>query len=402
MSETPQAPLLIESPSSELRPDIMYDGGHLAAAKEWSVAQGLGQQTDAGFVYSGRLVSEDGAFPEGTVEIRNLPGGGEALVVDSLKDPEGFKPLSDAYDSRIANLKERTPYNVMRSIYDAVNTTMKYDLEYTNQRAANADNPARKTSLGGYIIDGKGVCLHMAVAQAWLGGKAVQDESVTGRLTSESNQTEIDAHAWSRYTPGEAEEGDILIMDPAQNFFGTLKEAVIYGKWEYFHPGEKENLFARPVGEMVTDQIIANPELSKLEVGYNKYCADAKEYLAAISATNVSESAKLALHAGGAKYLDTSGTLLAQALAGKDISFAHALNEELLQPMANDMPYRSGFEDIDPTMILDRSMVAERMRRLLTEAKKQYQPGPDWSLESEFIQKYAPRIDEQLRKALGK
>ena len=105
--------------------------------------------------------------------------------------------------------------------------------------AASVNKDKRKVSLNYYLDYGKGVCRHMALATAWMGGELARNGILEGKATAEVNQRKKDnaAHEWARYT---AKDGTVYILDPAQQYFGRLDESLErHGSWEYFRPGER-------------------------------------------------------------------------------------------------------------------------------------------------------------------
>ncbi len=198
--------------------------------------------------FTGRdIVTRDttlgGSKPEATVDIRAWLGGGEATVVDPNQDPEYYGQLRASFLQRINKKQELTEDDVTEAIYQTVGGAMKYSLQFADGKAAELaiESPDhRKVNLSVYLAEGKGVCRHMALAAAWLGGEAAAMGLLEGRLTADVNQRVTDnaAHEWARYT---TPEGRVWIIDVAQGYVGTLEDSTMLPEaWDYFRPGERE------------------------------------------------------------------------------------------------------------------------------------------------------------------
>ena len=238
-----------------------YESYHTLRADETAALRGLAKLSPEGQkLFTNRERIGRDTFPiEGMVDIRSWQAGDEAIVVDSHTEPAGYDKLRDAF-GREQRWKPDNERSVLESIYKAVGTTLSYDMAHVDtivQQVTAISPDSRKANLGLFLEDGKGVCRHMALAASWLGGEAYLHGSLDGQLTAEVNQRNKDgnrdAHEWARYTSA---SGEVYIIDPAQNFFGTLAEASVKAGWEYFRPGEKEQLAARQAGGLVVEQSV--------------------------------------------------------------------------------------------------------------------------------------------------
>lgn len=403
---TSTAHITFPGETPESRP--VYYNGHEEAARQQAVAAGLGHETPDGFEYAGRQIIEGSTFPlEGKVDIRNLPGGGEALVVDSQKDAEGFQPLENAFHAELAANPAQSTRGALEAVYKSVFKTMEYDLPFVQATVASIppDNQSRKVSLGAYISGGKGVCLHMALAEGWLGGKGAEAGLLKGTLNVEVSQRDykgkLDAHAWGRYTPGESEDSDVYILDPAQKFFGTLKEAAIYGKWEYLHPGEKQELFALPLGEAVAGQMVENPKLIALKQDYEQFKKDAEAFDKTVTERGEEPGIGDKLRGAVDNFISIANSLLSQALDGKkdDPTYRQAINDKLL-------PYLNGMlpEGVRAPRPYDRAMIPDngQVRTWLSQtmaAMRGYNHATDRGFV--YTSVVIPGIDRYVRRALG-
>ena len=207
--------------------------------------------------FSGRpIIASDTAINGGV-----YLGGGkrEAIVVDDDKYPGA---LNRVYDAAIANIygvaespngypgdvffglgkgnvlhpatigvRER----VLVSVFAAVLEAMPYSSEIVSN-IIDANNNDNKVTLNNFIEVGGGVCRHQGLLVAYV-LERLQNE---GELMSE-DKVSIDrngvpgsgAHGWARFT---SSDGTVYIVDPAQQFVGTLEEAQRTYRWPYDRP----------------------------------------------------------------------------------------------------------------------------------------------------------------------
>ncbi len=192
--------------------------------------------------------SEIGGASTATVDIRSWQAGAEAIVVDG-KSPE-TKQFYQAYmDGVFAKLRQATEKSgnswvsepeVTRAVFETISEKMAYDMELVNDWSARLHQIApehRKVNLGAYLQEGKGVCRHMALMAAWLGGELKEMGYLKGKLTAEVNQnSRIGAHEWARYTDV---NGNVTIIDPAQRYYGPLNDS---NSWDYRRDEEKRGI----------------------------------------------------------------------------------------------------------------------------------------------------------------
>lgn len=183
------------------------------------------------------------------IDIRSWRVDGESIVVDSKKYPEAFDKLQSSYEKTLNEItggKKRriTEEAKLKAVFETVNKAMDYDLDYVNRLEADvAKQPKadmRKVALNAYLEEGKGVCRHMALAVAWLGGELARTGELSGTMTTGANVRSKDnsGHEWARYTSA---DGSVYIIDPAQKHFGKLEDYIDDKKvWEYFRPGERQ------------------------------------------------------------------------------------------------------------------------------------------------------------------
>lgn len=233
----------------------------------------LSRDRDGRMLFAGRrIVNRDttlgGPNPEATVDIRAWVAGGEAIVVDPTEDSGEYDKLLNSFFGRIAKYKGKyDEEDVLKAIYDTVSGAMQYSLAYADWRSEwiNQQSPDhRKINLDVYLAAGKGVCRHMALAAAWLGGEAAARGLLSGRLTApvKENTAYNAAHEWARYT---AKDGRVYILDmgsddPNDHYFGTLEASTVRKNaqnWNYFEPGERED-YMRRFGHLAHQQLKRN------------------------------------------------------------------------------------------------------------------------------------------------
>jgi hypothetical protein len=216
---------------------------------------------------SREIITRD-TFPiEGKVDVRSFSRDGykgEAIVVDSLSgDNESrshYEALLTTTMTKIAKESKRYSRNlseleVAKIIGDTVGQKMEYDLKYVDELSeyiAKNRPEDRKINLSVYLAGGKGVCRHMGLASAWLGGELVKAGLLDGKITTQVNQSTKGngAHEWARYTPKNG--GEPIIIDVAQGFTGTLSD--VYQKtakgeriWGYFKDAEEQGKYKQLV-----------------------------------------------------------------------------------------------------------------------------------------------------------
>ncbi len=172
----------------------------------------------------------------------NTTPHGEAIVVDSEKQPE----LKAAYAQLQRILKRQKLFSrftgkggsTIQTVYDYVRKRLPYDLPLVKKVEA-AVGRSDKVALAAYLNYGGGVCRHQALFAGFLLERLIKEDQFRGSISVDrSFVPRKGGHAWTRYT---SPSGQVIIIDPAQNFVGTLKEAMEQKKrWPYARPGEGE------------------------------------------------------------------------------------------------------------------------------------------------------------------
>ena len=204
--------------------------------------------------YSGSrpVINRNTTDPEGMVDIRSWVGGGEAIVVDSKKEPLPYRELLQKCDRKLTESGAFTEKDVLKAVFETVTETIMYDLDYADNTADEIATKSKKINLSVYIEEGKGVCRHMALACQWLGARLKEQYPALfegGEFTAPVNQREKDnaAHEWVRYTNP---KGKVYIIDVAQNFMGTLEDVVHETargaeRWEYFTDADEKKRYEK-------------------------------------------------------------------------------------------------------------------------------------------------------------
>ncbi len=145
-------------------------------------------------------------------------------------------------------------YVVPRAVYDTVRHRMRYSVKRCREIHEEMQDPAMHyTHLSHFMERGYGVCSHQALACAamlevfktfpFVHGDVSYESSL--RFRREDGRPDEYGHAWTRLT---RPDGSIIIMDPAQGFYGTLEEGVDVAEYEYRRPEELHNWNAISVG----------------------------------------------------------------------------------------------------------------------------------------------------------
>ena len=250
--------LIIAVPSLARHEDqsaVTAPASHAAIHTEFtsSMARLVGKLDETDSFAGRRLITRDstigGTHPEATVDLRSWSAGGEAIVVEVDDDPSGdYARLKQSVFDRIEALygqggKSRqqalTESEILKVINETVVSAMVYDLSYVDtlsEKLVAQGEEWRLVNLDYYLRAGKGICRHMALAAAWLGGELSELGMLSGRLTAEVNQRVADnaAHEWARYT---GTNGEVFIIDPAGKYFGRLGDPS--APWNYLRPEEQ-------------------------------------------------------------------------------------------------------------------------------------------------------------------
>lgn len=187
--------------------------------------------------------------------------GGEAIVVDYNSEPGLFDGLVEEVKRRASEPRPDGTSGIakdliLHAVFDVTRQTMKYsmaDVDEILRLVGGRDH--RKIGLSAYIDRGVGVCRHQALLaasmleilrnQGFVGGRASVERSMQWPEQGDSG-----GHSWVRYT---SSTGEVYILDPAQDFIGTLRESRSRDKgWNYLRPEDKAEE-AKPEPKLITE-----------------------------------------------------------------------------------------------------------------------------------------------------
>lgn len=127
--------------------------------------------------------------------------------------------------------------DVLRAVYDTVREEMPYnEWAVGNIARIYASKSDEEISLDVFIKAKAGVCRQQALACAALVERFKNDRILRGKLSVDRNSIFRSAHAWCRYTTF---SGNVWILDPAQNYFGRLKDCSESQKLRYSRNEDK-------------------------------------------------------------------------------------------------------------------------------------------------------------------
>lgn len=166
-------------------------------------------------------------------------GGGEreAVVVDDKTQPELVATYQELLKRRMAKAQKGETFkgNVLGEAFDLTRELLPYSKDIVSEMVRGLP-PDQEVPLSSFLKRRGGICRHQALLAAYLLEKLKTDGYVQGQVSVDRNYVPGQGgHAWVRYVNS---VGEIFIIDPAQNFIGTIKEA---GKdqWFYERPSTK-------------------------------------------------------------------------------------------------------------------------------------------------------------------
>lgn len=228
---------------------------HIQSAYELGLQKGLIKDGK----FAGRPIidyrTQLGGNNEPAVDINSWGAGGEAIVVGIARetDKQAYAELRQTFADKIAAIEHWSGHkpaerDVLRAIGETVAEKLEYDLPFVNDatdRLKKLSPESQKVNLSFYLDMKKGVCRHMSLAAAWLGGEAKTMGLLNGKMFVQANQDVRDnaAHQWVRYKD---KEGNVSIIDPTlggKEAVQTLKEAYNNPRsWYYMEEGEQVQL----------------------------------------------------------------------------------------------------------------------------------------------------------------
>jgi len=195
-------------------------------------------------IFAGRPVIHRDSLINGGVYL--IGGLDEAAVVDDKTDGG---VLAYEYEKFASGLELKDIAKVRNEALGAAWRFTQKEIPYSWQAVHDLNaslkvKPDKKIALSCYIKDalgagkGGGVCRHQALLAGYLLEKLAAQGYLRGKVSIDRNYIPgKGGHAWVRY---DNSVGKIFIIDPAQNYCGSLDDAVKgVGSWDYRRPEER-------------------------------------------------------------------------------------------------------------------------------------------------------------------
>lgn len=165
----------------------------------------------------------------------------EMIVVDDEKFPKLREVYDDLFKKRKKELlskKERTKSGtaeILDTVFRHVLDVMPYNKEVVEKIRKKFLN--QKISLTAFVNSKGGECRHQALLAGYLIEKMIKEGLLNGKVAANRNFVKVlGGHAWVKYID---HNNQVYIVDPAQNFCGTLEEAKEKKAWLYEEPKKK-------------------------------------------------------------------------------------------------------------------------------------------------------------------
>lgn len=199
--------------------------------------------------YLGRdVISRDSGINGG---VYIVPGIQEAIVVDDANSQtsrsEGWSPTNQMYEqanndflrrargkgvSIEHTVKQGQEEEVLEAALESAMEKLKYSLQTSKEMESQFSD--KKINLDILLDEGKGVCRHQALLVGYYLERAINGGFMKGNVSVDRNYIKNKGgHAWTRFT---SSEGKVYIIDPAQEFVGTLDDAKKTASWDYRRP----------------------------------------------------------------------------------------------------------------------------------------------------------------------
>lgn len=192
-------------------------------------------------------------------------GGGEREVILVQDRGEALKKTQDELDRRIFGNTQKWAAMTLRRIFDLVKEKLRYDSGVKDLARTRAD---QLMPLNEFLEWGVGICRHQALLVAFLAEKlkASGDLPEVVKISVDRNQLAGSAHAWARIT---LKNGLVIIVDPAQDYFGSLEDADNQG-WVYWRPEDYKKYGRESSDKVKHFYIESQNDLDDLFIIYRK------------------------------------------------------------------------------------------------------------------------------------
>lgn len=161
----------------------------------------------------------------------------EAIVVNGQSGT--MKKLHNELLASISPMLREPGLNKDRDILTAVMSKVKLEMPYDVRvvQAIRSRYPKDGlVNLSEYVHEYGGVCRHQALLAGYIIENLINGGILHGSIRVERNTVEDlgGTHAWASFVPkGSTSIDNVIVVDPAQTFVGTKREAQDQGRWEY-------------------------------------------------------------------------------------------------------------------------------------------------------------------------
>lgn len=157
----------------------------------------------------------------------------EFVIVDNKSNL--LQQVTNDFMESLPNVEEAATLSttmLMRKVALRVANILRYNIDATERLSRPHYGQKGLIDLSEYVEQGVGVCRHQALLAAHLIEELIETGYIDGSVGVERNEViELNgAHAWAVYRSRTAAD---VIVDPAQSFVGTRKEAKRQGRWRY-------------------------------------------------------------------------------------------------------------------------------------------------------------------------
>jgi hypothetical protein len=217
----------------------------MAYEEDWAYTERV--KEEHGELYLGRpLIARDTPISGGVY----YAGIDEAIVVDVEAYPDEYLRLYEEAQQRASQGGGIKRNRILEAVYNTVDEAVPYSIAGVRRLLARTAlqngwhegfPDGGKIELSSFVKGRVGVCRH----QAPLGGVLLElfkkDGYVRGDVSVDRNMNWITdghrgGHAWTRYV---SYYGEVFVLDVAQHYFGSLRDAAAKAKWDYLRPEDR-------------------------------------------------------------------------------------------------------------------------------------------------------------------
>lgn len=221
-------------------PEVQWNKSELAfdrlnIIRDDSFFEDKEQVTDEPVYQGRRVISRDKPINGGVY----LGGSArEAIVVDDSRENSQLLQMYTSFlkdFEKIIAIDPDTLINErLKMLFEFVREKMPYNENNVNHINSQL-KPDQKVGLERFLGDG-GVCRHQGLFAAYLLEKLITEGKMSGQVSVDRNYVPgLGGHGWARYT---AANGEVYIIDAAQQYVGKLREIKPGIQWFYNRPNE--------------------------------------------------------------------------------------------------------------------------------------------------------------------